>query len=185
MTQQRAGVSPAQRAGPRLEPGVQALLRAALCSFFWLAAASGDVDCAERLVVSHIDGVGPAGVRIAPLFGVEPVVTPVGSWLAADSARCDQRVRAGGAVDLVPSHPNDDHDGECGDVNQGDENDQDGQAAAAHVALLTWLTWALPLPDTSTARHDFVLLHAAIYVTSCAPAPLAGRGPGVGFRATG
>jgi hypothetical protein len=71
---------------------------------------------AQRLVVGHVSGVGPAGVRVVPLIRVEPVVAQVGSGLAAQGAWADRRGVARGATGLVPPEPNHDHDHEHGDV---------------------------------------------------------------------
>jgi len=80
------------------------------------------VGTAERPVMGQVDGIRPAGVRVALFVRVESVVAPVGSWRAAYSARCARRTLARGAIDLVPPDPNYDHDHECDDMNQGDEN---------------------------------------------------------------
>src|SRR5215471_5593640 len=107
--------------------------------------------------MSRVGGVGPAGVRIALLIRVKPVVAQVGSWLPAHHAWCDLRALARDAIGLVPPHPNHDHDHEGGDVKQRYENDQRGQAAAHFVSLLS---------ATTDAYDDVVQVHGAIYVTS-------------------
>jgi hypothetical protein len=89
-------------------------------------------------------------VRVALLVRVEPVVAPLGGWLAAHSAWFDEGAPARGAVDLVPPLPNHDHDDECGDMNQGDENDQGGQAAAAHFYTPSYLVQAAPATISSS-----------------------------------
>jgi predicted dithiol-disulfide oxidoreductase (DUF899 family) len=95
--------------------------------------AGSAVGRAQRLIVGRVDGVRPAGVRVALLMRVEPVVTQVGGGLAADGAQPDLRGLAPGAVGLVAPEADPQHEGEHGDVQYRQRNDQD--QAAAHVAV--------------------------------------------------
>jgi hypothetical protein len=95
-------------------------------------------------------------VPVVPLIRVEPVVAPVGSWIAAHGAWCATDALARGRIGFCPVDPNPDHDRQCDDVKQRDENRYSGQIA---VHLLS-----LP-PDKNRVSDDFVLSRGATCVT--------------------
>jgi len=108
---------------------------------------------APRRVVGYVGGPVPAGVRVVLLIRVEPVVAPVGSWLAAHGAWCDIRALARSAIGLCPPDPNPDHHRECGDVKQRHENDHGGQTAAHLISSRAWYNLS-PSRFRRAARHD-------------------------------
>lgn len=106
---------------------------------------------AERLIVSHVEGPGPAGARVDLLIGIESVITPANSWLAAHGAWRDLRSRALAGVGLGPPYPNPDHDDEYGDVKYCPQNDDGGQIAV-HFAFPSYLAQPAPAAISSGAR---------------------------------
>src|ERR1700751_4131489 len=87
------------------------------------------VVCAQRPVVGHVAGPGPAGERVDLLVRVEPVILPTDSRHAAHSAWRDPRALARGAIALGPTDPNPDHDRKHGDVKHRPQNDYGSQSA--------------------------------------------------------
>ncbi len=90
------------------------------CCGLWL------VGRAQRSVVARVERVGPAGLRIALLIGVESVVAPVSSWLAAHRAWGDLRALARGAIGIPPMDPNPEHDAEHSYVKKCPGNEYGG-----------------------------------------------------------